>query len=100
MSDSYARLLCGHCGLCVFKRPAPTRSSGSRKLLLAQEVDSPEENPPPSTAMKSLLSAAAFLLASTSLNAQTTAFNAASYDSAMLSEFAWRPIGPAVTSGR
>src|SRR5438046_10659724 len=29
-----------------------------------------------------------------------TAFSAASYDSAMLSEFAWRPIGPAVTSGR
>src|SRR6187431_1535329 len=28
------------------------------------------------------------------------AFNQASYDSAMLSEFAWRPIGPAVTSGR
>ena len=28
------------------------------------------------------------------------AFNPASYDSAMLSEFAWRPIGPAVTSGR
>ena len=28
------------------------------------------------------------------------AFNAATYDSAMLSEFAWRPIGPAVTSGR
>lgn len=45
------------------------------------------------------------------LSAQTTrravekpapkiAFNQASYDSAMLSEFAWRPIGPAVTSGR
>jgi len=32
--------------------------------------------------------------------APKTAFNAASYDSAMLSEFAWRPIGPAVTSGR
>ena len=29
-----------------------------------------------------------------------TAFNAATYDSAMLGEFAWRPIGPAVTSGR
>ena len=29
-----------------------------------------------------------------------TAFNAATYDSLMLSEFAWRPIGPAVTSGR
>ncbi len=28
------------------------------------------------------------------------AFNAASYDSSMLQEFAWRPIGPAVTSGR
>ncbi len=27
-------------------------------------------------------------------------FNSASHDSAMLSEFAWRPIGPAVTSGR
>jgi photosystem II stability/assembly factor-like uncharacterized protein len=50
--------------------------------------------------MKSLLSVAAVLLAATSLDAQTTAFNAASYDSAMLSEFAWRPIGPAVTSGR
>ncbi|MDO8501817.1 MAG: hypothetical protein Q7S20_08230 [Gemmatimonadaceae bacterium] len=33
-------------------------------------------------------------------SAPKTAFNAASYDSAMLSEFAWRPIGPAVTSGR
>ena len=29
-----------------------------------------------------------------------TAFNAATYDSLMLSEFAWRPIGPALTSGR
>lgn len=29
-----------------------------------------------------------------------TAFNAATYDSATLSEFVWRPIGPAVTSGR
>ena len=29
-----------------------------------------------------------------------TAFNQATYDSAMLGEFAWRPIGPAVTSGR
>ncbi len=28
------------------------------------------------------------------------AFNAATYDSSMLSELAWRPIGPAVTSGR
>src|SRR4026209_2964438 len=28
------------------------------------------------------------------------ACNAATYDSLMLSEFAWRPIGPAVTSGR
>ncbi len=28
------------------------------------------------------------------------AFNQATYDSAMLGEFAWRPIGPAVTSGR
>jgi len=37
---------------------------------------------------------------STEKNAPKTAFNAASYDSAMLSEFAWRPIGPAVTSGR
>jgi photosystem II stability/assembly factor-like uncharacterized protein len=53
----------------------------------------------------------AFVLASVSADAQTgkkstektapkTAFNAATYDSAMLSEFAWRPIGPAVTSGR
>ena len=32
--------------------------------------------------------------------ASKTAFNAATYDSAMLGEFAWRPIGPAVTSGR
>ncbi|MDP9178151.1 MAG: glycosyl hydrolase, partial [Gemmatimonadota bacterium] len=32
--------------------------------------------------------------------APKTAFNAATYDSLMLSEFAWRPIGPAVTSGR
>ena len=37
---------------------------------------------------------------STEKTAPKTAFNAASYDSAMLSEFAWRPIGPAVTSGR
>ena len=37
---------------------------------------------------------------STGKTAPKTAFNAASYDSAMLSEFAWRPIGPAVTSGR
>jgi photosystem II stability/assembly factor-like uncharacterized protein len=36
----------------------------------------------------------------TEKTASKTAFNAASYDSAMLSEFAWRPIGPAVTSGR
>ena len=53
----------------------------------------------------------AFALASVSADAQTgkkstektaprTAFNSATYDSAMLSEFAWRPIGPAVTSGR
>src|SRR5215213_578756 len=32
--------------------------------------------------------------------APKNAFNAATYDSAMLQEFAWRPIGPAVTSGR
>jgi photosystem II stability/assembly factor-like uncharacterized protein len=32
--------------------------------------------------------------------APATAFNSATYDSVMLSEFAWRPIGPAVTSGR
>ena len=37
---------------------------------------------------------------STEKRAPKTAFNAASYDSAMLSEFAWRPIGPAITSGR
>ncbi|HMA19713.1 MAG TPA: hypothetical protein VKO87_02855, partial [Gemmatimonadaceae bacterium] len=37
---------------------------------------------------------------STEKTAPKTAFNAATYDSAMLSEFAWRPIGPAVTSGR
>lgn len=36
----------------------------------------------------------------TEKSAPKTAFNAASYDSAMLQEFAWRPIGPAVTSGR
>ncbi|HEY8165576.1 MAG TPA: hypothetical protein VIF83_08495, partial [Gemmatimonadaceae bacterium] len=32
--------------------------------------------------------------------AAKTAITAAAYDSMMLSEFAWRPIGPAVTSGR
>ena len=32
--------------------------------------------------------------------APVNAFTAAAYDSAMLQEFAWRPIGPAVTSGR
>ena len=37
---------------------------------------------------------------STEKKAPKTAFNAATYDSAMLQEFAWRPIGPAVTSGR
>src|SRR4026208_2053401 len=37
---------------------------------------------------------------STEKSAPKTAFNAATYDSAMLQEFAWRPIGPAVTSGR
>src|SRR5678809_507898 len=37
---------------------------------------------------------------STEKTAPKTAFNAATYDSAMLQEFAWRPIGPAVTSGR
>jgi photosystem II stability/assembly factor-like uncharacterized protein len=36
----------------------------------------------------------------TEKTAPKTAFSAASYDSVMLSEFAWRPIGPAVTSGR
>jgi photosystem II stability/assembly factor-like uncharacterized protein len=36
----------------------------------------------------------------TETKAPKTAFNAAAYDSTMLSEFAWRPIGPAVTSGR
>ncbi len=36
----------------------------------------------------------------TEKTAPKTAFNAATYDSAMLGEFAWRPIGPAVTSGR
>jgi photosystem II stability/assembly factor-like uncharacterized protein len=36
----------------------------------------------------------------TEKKAPKIAFNAASYDSSMLSEFAWRPIGPAVTSGR
>ncbi|HVF40077.1 MAG TPA: hypothetical protein VM939_09255 [Gemmatimonadaceae bacterium] len=36
----------------------------------------------------------------TEKTAPKTAFNAATYDSMMLSEFAWRPIGPAVTSGR
>src|SRR3990170_5863963 len=38
--------------------------------------------------------------ASTAQRAPETAFNQATYDSAMLAEFAWRPIGPAVTSGR
>ena len=37
---------------------------------------------------------------STEKTAPKTAFNAASYDSAMLGEFGWRPIGPAVMSGR
>jgi photosystem II stability/assembly factor-like uncharacterized protein len=37
---------------------------------------------------------------STEKTAPKTAFNAATFDSAMLQEFAWRPIGPAVTSGR
>jgi len=37
---------------------------------------------------------------STEKSAPKTAFNPATYDSAMLQEFAWRPIGPAVTSGR
>ena len=36
---------------------------------------------------------------STEKNAPKNAFNAATYDSAMLQEFAWRPIGPEVTSG-
>jgi photosystem II stability/assembly factor-like uncharacterized protein len=35
-----------------------------------------------------------------SKQAPKVAFNAAAYDSSMLQEFAWRPIGPAVTSGR
>jgi photosystem II stability/assembly factor-like uncharacterized protein len=37
---------------------------------------------------------------STEKTAPKNAFTTASYDSAMLQEFAWRPIGPAVTSGR
>jgi photosystem II stability/assembly factor-like uncharacterized protein len=32
--------------------------------------------------------------------APKTVFNAATYDSLILGEFAWRPIGPAITSGR
>lgn len=32
----------------------------------------------------------------TATPAPKTAFNAATYDSLILSEFAWRPIGPAV----
>jgi photosystem II stability/assembly factor-like uncharacterized protein len=36
----------------------------------------------------------------TEKRAPKTAITAAAYDSMMLSEFAWRPIGPAVTSGR
>ena len=36
----------------------------------------------------------------TEKTAAKIAFNTATYDSAMLQEFAWRPIGPAVTSGR
>jgi photosystem II stability/assembly factor-like uncharacterized protein len=55
-----------------------------------------------------VLSATLFIAATASSQkpkpaAQTppkTAFNAATYDSAMLGEFAWRPIGPAITSGR
>jgi len=62
-------------------------------------------------ALSFFLSAAAFLAAESPANAQKAkastekqapkiAVSAASYDSAMLQEFAWRPIGPAVTSGR
>ncbi|MEO8576333.1 MAG: glycosyl hydrolase [Gemmatimonadales bacterium] len=58
-----------------------------------------------------LFATLALIAAAAPLPAQTTkkevekpapkiAFNQATYDSAMLSEFAWRPIGPAVTSGR
>ena len=36
----------------------------------------------------------------TEKTAPKTAVSTAAYDSMMLSEFAWRPIGPAVTSGR
>lgn len=46
----------------------------------------------PATAQKSK--------ASTEKQAPKIAVNAAAYDSSMLQEFAWRPIGPAVTSGR
>jgi len=60
---------------------------------------------------RQLSAALALIAAAIPASAQTTkkaverpapkiAFNQASYDSAMLSEFAWRPIGPAVTSGR
>ncbi len=59
-----------------------------------------------------IISAAATLLAfssaalaqkskpSTEKQAPKIAVSAAAYDSSMLQEFAWRPIGPAVTSGR
>ncbi|HZK77285.1 MAG TPA: hypothetical protein VFC35_00140, partial [Gemmatimonadaceae bacterium] len=63
-----------------------------------------------SIALSLMVSAAALFAANSPATAQKAkastekapkiAFNAATYDSAMLQEFAWRPIGPAVTSGR
>src|SRR6476659_7351698 len=64
-----------------------------------------------SSALSVLVSAAVLIIAGTPADAQKArtstekqapkiAVNAASYDSSMLQEFAWRPIGPAVTSGR
>ena len=51
-------------------------------------------------AISSLSASAQTASRETAKPAPKIAFNQASYDSAMLSEFAWRPIGPAVTSGR
>jgi photosystem II stability/assembly factor-like uncharacterized protein len=64
-----------------------------------------------SVALSVLVSAAALVVAGNTADAQKAktstekqapkiAVNAAAYDSSMLQEFAWRPIGPAVTSGR
>jgi photosystem II stability/assembly factor-like uncharacterized protein len=51
-------------------------------------------------AITSLSASAQTASRETAKPAPKIAFNQASYDSAMLSEFAWRPLGPAVMSGR